>query len=173
MLSGALVVAAGALAAPQVRWNPKAPENEQVLPAFSYASVEPVLTAVGARYQRRAGRPDRPQLLVEFANRRRATLVFSGCDGQGACKGLSIQSYWTPIAGASERRSAAVIAGFNQRYAFTKAFIAADGRPALHRYLTADYGFIRGNLAVNFVNFANQAETFATEVLRPLAAGAR
>jgi hypothetical protein len=46
--------------------------------------------------------------------------------------------------------------------------MAADGRPALQRYLTADYGFIRGDLAVNLLVFAEQADTFARDVLRPL-----
>ena len=55
---------------------------------------------------------------------------------------------------------------FNRRYAFSRAFLTADGRAALQRYLTADYGFIRGDLAVNLLVFANQAQRFATEVLR-------
>ena len=46
----------------------------------------------------------------------------------------------------------------------------ADGRPALQRYLTADYGFIRGNLAVNLLVFAGQMDLFAAEVLRPAVA---
>ncbi len=62
----------------------------------------------------------------------------------------------------------AAIERFNQRYSFGKAFVATDGRPALLRYLTADYGFIRGNLAVNFLVFASQADQFATQVLKPL-----
>jgi ABC-type ATPase with predicted acetyltransferase domain len=63
-------------------------------------------------------------------------------------------------------RLAANIQAFNRRYAFSRAFLTADGRPALQRYLTADYGFIRGNLAVNLLVFANQSERFAAEVLR-------
>ena len=39
---------------------------------------------------------------------------------------------------------------------------------SLLRYLTADYGFIRGNLAVNLLVFASQADIFANQVLRPL-----
>lgn len=175
MLLGALLVAASAAgyAAPPTaaapRWNPKAPENSQLLPNFSYASVEPVLTGIGARFQRsiQAGKP---ALLVVFPNNRRATLIFSSCDAAGACKALSIQSFWTRIANAPLDRTAQAIAGFNQRYSFGKAFLAADGRPAMQRYLTADYGFIRGNLAVNLLVFANQAEQFATQVLKPLEA---
>ena len=45
--------------------------------------------------------------------------------------------------------------------------LTADGRPALQRYLTADYGIIRGNLAVNLLVFANQIDRFVAEVLRP------
>jgi hypothetical protein len=42
------------------RWNPKAPENNEVLPAFSYASVESVLSAIGARATSAPGqRPSR------------------------------------------------------------------------------------------------------------------
>jgi len=151
------------------RWNPKAPENSELLPAFSFATLEPVLTGIGARFQR-GGQPGKPAILVTFPNNRKAMLVLGSCDGAGSCKALSIQSYWTKIANAPPERTAQAIEGFNQRYSFAKAFLTADGRPALQRYLTADYGFVRGNLAVNLLVFANQAEQFATQVLRPLEA---
>ncbi len=169
-LIGAVPVQSAVVA--PARWNPKAPENSQVLPNFSYITVEPVLTAIGARFQR-SGVPAKPTLLVAFPNNRRATLVFSSCDPAGACKALSIQSFWTRIANSPPDRTAQAIGGFNQRYSFGKAFLAADGRPALQRYLTADYGFIRGDLAVNLLVFASQAEQFATQVLRPLEGAAR
>ena len=153
------------------RWNPRAPENAQLLPTLSYATVEPVLNAIGARHQR-AGQPGKPAIAVTFPNDRKAMLVLSACDSGGnACKALSIQSYWTKIANAPPEQTARAIEGFNQRYSFAKAFVAPDGRPALQRYLTADYGFVRGNLAVNLLVFANQAERFATDVLRPLETG--
>jgi hypothetical protein len=44
--------------------------------------------------------------------------------------------------------------------------VAADGRPSLQRYLTADYGFIRGNLAVNLIVFSGQIDRFVAEVLQ-------
>ena len=169
--TGAAMMAAAAPVSATVpaRWNPKAPENGQLLPAFSYATVEPVLAAIGARYQRGA-QPAKPSILVTFPNNRRAVLMLSSCDASGACKALSIQSYWTKIGNAPPDRTAQAIESFNQRYSFAKAFLTADGRPALQRYLTADYGFVRGNLAVNLLVFANQAEQFATQVLRPLEA---
>jgi len=149
-------------------FNPKAPENVQILPAFSFATVEPVLRAIGARHQRSTS-DGRPALLVTFPNNRRATLSFGSCDSRGgACKAMGIISYWTPIAASPPERTAEAIASFNRRFSFAKAFVAEDGRPALQRYLTADFGFIRGNLAVNLLVFANQAEQFATQVLRPL-----
>lgn len=168
----ALFLASNVAAPPLgVRWNPKAPENAQLLPTFSYATVEPVLTTIGARF-RRAGTPARPQLLVTFANGRTTLLSLSSCDPAGSvCKALSLQSYWTKIAKSTPERTAREIERFNQRYAFAKAFIAEDGRPALQRYLTADYGFVRGNLAVNLLVFASQAEQFATQVLQRLEAG--
>lgn len=168
-----ILILASTAAVPVPRWNPKAPENGQALPSFSYATLEPVLAAIGARHQR-AGAPGKPQLLVSFANNRKAVLTLSACDAQGAaCKGLSIQSYWTKIANSPAARTTDAIASFNQRYAFAKAYIADDGRPALQRYLTADYGFIRGNLAVNLLVFSRQADQFATQVLRPLETAAR
>jgi hypothetical protein len=158
-----------ALGAP--RWNPRAPENGQVVPAFSYLTVEPVLNAIGARHRRAGADPGKPVLLVELPNGRKATLLFSSCEPSGrVCKALSIQSFWTKIANAPPADTARAIEAFNQKYAFAKAFLAADGRPALQRYLTADYGFVRGNLAVNLLNFASQAERFAIDVLRPLEA---
>ena len=174
VLLGAAIVAATAASAPAQgvapqRWNPRAPENGQVVANFSYATVEPVLSAIGARFQR-GGQGSTPTILVTFPNNRKATLLLGGC-ASGTCKSMSIQSYWTPIANAAPERTAKAIESFNQRYSFGKAFLAPDGRPTLQRYLTADYGFIRGNLAVNLLVFANQAERFATEVLRPLESG--
>ena len=156
-------------AAPAVRWNPKAPDNAQTLSGFSFATLEPVLAAIGARYQR-SGSAARPELLVSFANDRKAILMLSACGTGGSCKALSIQSYWTPIANSSPERTAEAIQTFNRKYAFAKAYVAPDGRPALQRYLTADYGIVRGNLAVNLLVFAQQADQFATDVLRPLEA---
>jgi putative sensory transduction regulator len=164
-----LTMAAGAAAQPApapARWNPAAPENRQVLPTFNYATVESVLVAIGARSERR-GTPDRPALAVTFANNRRAAILFGSCQQQGAaCKAISIQAVWTRPPSVPAERIATNIQDFNRRYAFARAFLTADGRPALQRYLTADYGFIRGNLAVNLLVFANQSERFAAEVLR-------
>ncbi|HWH18428.1 MAG TPA: YbjN domain-containing protein [Allosphingosinicella sp.] len=152
------------------RWNPRAPENSQLLPAFNYATVEGVLDAIGARYQR-TGRGANPGFNVTFANARKAVLSLGACNGDGsACKSLSMQSSWTRIANSPLPQVAEAIQRFNQRYSFGKAYLTEDGRPGMQRYLTADYGFIRGNLAVNLLVFANQVDRFATQVLQPLEA---
>lgn len=170
-----LLSTAAAPASAQVaagRFNPAAPENRQVVPAFNYASVESVLTQIGARFERR-GTAERPALAVTFPNNRQAAILFGSCEQQGqACKAISIQSVWTRPEALPADRLAAGIQRFNQRYAFSRGFVTQDGRPALQRYLTADYGFVRGNLAVNLLVFANQAERFAVEVLRPAPANA-
>lgn len=169
----ALLAAGGGAATPaSPGWNAKAPENTQILPSFTLATVEPVLSSVSARFQRSELDPAKPSLLVTFANGRKAIVQMSACDLTGAsCKALSLQSSWTRIANAPADRTAKAIERFNQRYAFGKALLTADGRPLLQRYLTADYGFIRGNLAVNLLAFASQADRLATEVLAPLEAG--
>jgi hypothetical protein len=160
------VLAAAAVAAPLPPWNPAAPENRQVLPTFNYATVESVLTQIRARFERR-GTADRPALQIIFPNNRRAAILFGNCERAGAaCKAISIQALWNRPAGAAAARLPAAIQAFNQRYAFARAYLTADGRPALQRYLTADYGFIRGNLAVNLLVFANQSDRFAAEVIR-------
>ena len=152
------------------RWNPKAPENSEVLPAFSSASVESVLTAIGARYQR-SGTATKPTLLVTFSNNRKAVLALGGCSGaMPACKSLSMQSNWTRIANSTPAKTASAIQRFNQRYSFGKAFMTPDGQPGMQHYLTADYGYIRGNLAVNLLVFATQVDRFAKQVLGPLEA---
>ena len=161
-----LGMAAPAGAQQRVPWNPAAPENRQVMPTFNYATVEAVLRSVGAQSERR-GTPDRPALAVTFPNNRRAAIIFGSCERQGtACKAISIQAVWTRPPAVTADRLAANIQAFNRRYAFSRGFLSADGRPALQRYLTADYGFIRGNLAVNLLVFANQMERFTAEVLR-------
>lgn len=166
----ALAVAAVPAQAAPGRFNPASPENRQLLPTFNYASVETVLTQIGARFERR-GNAARPALVVTFPNDRRAAIVFGSCEaGGGACRAISIQTVWNRPAGADAARLAQAVQRFNQRYAFSRALIAEDGRPALQRYLTADYGFVRGNLAVNLLVFSQQADRFANEVLRPLEA---
>ena len=170
----AAIGTASPAAQPAPKWNPRAPENTQVLPTFSFATVEPVLRAIGARYQRTTIDPAKPTLLVTFANGRKAVLQMSACEQNNAvCKALSMQSTWTRIANSPQERVVRAIDGFNQRYSFGKASTTADGRPLLQRYLTADYGIIRGNLAVNLLVFANQADRFATEVLGPLEAAGK
>jgi hypothetical protein len=171
----ALLALAGASAAAQSalpRWNPRAPENSDLLATFNYGNVEGVLRSIGAQYQRAGTAANQPVILANFPNNRRAVLVLSACNGDGsACKALSIQSYWTRIANSPPEQTADAIAAFNRRLAFAKAFVAEDGRPTLQRYLTADYGFVRGNLAVNLLVFSTQAERFAVDVLAPLEAG--
>ncbi len=174
LTAGAFAAAPAASAAPatpgagaRVPWNPAAPENRQLLPTFNYATVEAVLGAINARYERR-GTAERPALAVTFANGRRAAILFGACERQGAaCKAISIQAIWTRPANVTPDQLAANIRAFNQRYAFARAYITPNGRAGLQRYLTADYGFIRGNLAVNLLVFANQADRFALEALRP------
>lgn len=157
---------ASAQVAPQ-QFNPRAPENAQMIPSFNYQTVEAVLTSIGARHQR-SGTAQRPALSVIFPNNRRAVIVLGNCEQGGAvCKALSMQSAWARPDNVPADRLARNIEAFNQRYAFSKAFMTSDGRPALQRYLTADFGFVRGNLAINLLVFANQAERFANEALRP------
>ena len=163
----ALGLAGGAQA--QVPWNPRAPENKQIRPAFNYATVEEVLNAIRARHQRSGTNPARPLIVATFPNNRRAVLSLINCNADGSvCKGLGIQSSWVAPPGTPPARVAAAIEQFNRRYSFSKAFVAANGRPTLQRYLTGDYGFLRGDLAVNLLVFANQADRFANEVIRPL-----
>jgi hypothetical protein len=166
LIASVMLASAVPAAAQAPPWNPAAPENRQVLPTFNYATVESVLSAIGARFARR-GTPDRPALDVTFPNNRRAAILFGNCERQGAaCKAISIQAMWNAPTGPAAARLAGAIQAFNQQYAFSRAYMTADGRPALQRYLTADFGFIRGNLAVNLLVFANQEERFAAEVLR-------
>lgn len=149
------------------RFNPAAPENRQVLPTLNYQTVETVLTQIGATFERR-GTAERPALAVTFPNGRRAAILFGACERQGAaCKAISIQAVWPRPANIQADRLAEALHAFNRRYAFSRAFLTQDGRPALQRYVTADFGIIRGNLAVNLLVFAAQSERFAVEVMRP------
>ncbi len=151
-------------------WNPRAPENGQLLPAFNYSTVETVLSSIGARHQRASANPARPLIVANFPNGRRAVVSLLSCNPDGsACKALGIQSSWAVPTGTPRPRLDEAVGRFNQRYSFSKAYVTAQGRLALQRYLTADYGFVRGNLAVNLQVFADQANRFANEVVRPLA----
>lgn len=161
-----ILCTAGAATATVPVWNPRAPENRQVLPGYNADTVGGVLRTIGARYQA-GGTAAAPRLFVTFPNGRKATLILRSC-ASGTCKAMSIQASWTKIANAPQTQVADAIARYNHRYAFAKAYVSPEGNPSMQRYLTADYGFIRGDLAVNFLVFAEQAETFATEVLGPL-----
>ncbi len=165
VILSSLALATSVTAAPPV-WNPKAPENRQLIAGFNADTVGGVLRSIGARYQA-GGTAAAPRLLVTFPNGRKATLLLSSCVG-GSCKALSMQASWTKIANTPQPQVADAIARFNHKYAFAKVYLSPEGNPSMQRYLTADYGFIRGDLAVNFLVFASQAETFATEVLGPL-----
>jgi hypothetical protein len=162
----ALLVAGTAGAPPPAAgpFDASAPQNREVLPAFSYATVEPVLTQIGARFER-AGTDAQPALTVTFANGRRAALLLGSCLGT-SCRALSIQAVWAAPAGMGIAQLDDAVTAFNRRYAFSRAFVAADGRPSLQRYLTADFGFIRGNLAVNLIVFAGQIDRFVSEVIQ-------
>ncbi|MDB5672244.1 MAG: hypothetical protein JWO25_3203 [Alphaproteobacteria bacterium] len=166
---GLLALAIAAPARAQVPWNPRAPENNQLFPAFSEATVGTVLSDIRARYQRQPGDAARPIIVATFPNGKRAVVSLLACTSNGsACKALGIQASWNPPAGAPATQLVQAVERFNQRYSFSKAYLTAAGRPALQRYLTADYGFIRGDLAVNLLVFADQEEKFMAEVLRPL-----
>jgi hypothetical protein len=108
-------------------------------------------------------------MIATFPNGKRAVISLLSCTPDGAaCKAMGIQASWNAPAGVEPAALAAAVEKFNQRYSFSKAYMTSSGRPALQRYLTADYGFVRGNLAVNFLVFADQEEKFMAEVLRPL-----
>jgi hypothetical protein len=156
-------------ASAQVPWNPRAPENGQLLPSFNFATVEGVLSSIRASWERHGSDPARPTLVATFPNGKRAVVSLLSSTPNGAvCKALGIQASWNAPAGVAPAALAASVEKFNQRYSFSKAYLTSSGRPALQRYLTADYGFVRGNLAVNFLVFADQEEKFMAEVLRPL-----
>ena len=171
LLACAAVGLAAGTAQAQVPWNPRAPENNQLRPSFNYGTVEEVLSAIGAKYQRNASSPARPLIVATFPNGRRAVISLLSCNADAsACKALGIQASWVTPAGVQGPRVAAAIEQFNRHYSFAKAFVGTSGRPTLQRYLTGDYGFLRGDLAVNFLVFSNQADRFANEVMRPLGA---
>lgn len=166
-LAAALLLAAPASAA--VPWNPRAPENSHHLPTFNYSTVETVLDSIRAQHRRAGTSAARPLIVVTFPNGRRAVISLLSCTADGsACKALGIQSSWNAPAGTAPARLQDAVNRFNQRYSFSKAYVSAQGRPALQRYLTGDYGFMRGDLAVNLLVFADQAQRFANEVIRPL-----
>lgn len=149
-------------------WSPTAQTNSQVLPTFSLATIEPILAEVGIRHERR-GTPQAPSLLLIYPSGRRAAVMLSACNGDGSmCRALSLQAGWSVPPGAAVQRAQGLVVEFNQRYAFARSFVLANGNLALQRYLTADYGFIRGNLAVNLLAFGAQLDLFVTEVLTPL-----
>ena len=170
LLCVAALFAPAASSAQLPPWNPRAPENAQLRPAYNVANVEEVLAAIGAKAVRASQIPGRPLVSVTFANGRRAVISLLSCNPEGtACRALGIQASWVIPAGAPPARLASGIETFNRRYSFAKAFVSANGRATLQRYLTGDYGHLRGDLAVNLQVFSAQADRFMNDVIRPLA----
>src|SRR6187397_1844826 len=103
LVAAALFICAAATvhaAPPPPVWNPKAPDNRQLVAAFSINAQVPVLSAIGARAQRSDTDASRPALLVTFHHGRTALSSLSSCEATG-CKALSIQSFWTKSAKAA------------------------------------------------------------------------
>src|SRR3546814_17083082 len=94
-LAGASAASAQGVVPPT--FNPRAPENSQVLGSFTYGSVEAVLDGIGAKHPR-AGEAGKPAFLVSFPNTRHAVCMFGPCNDDGCAHNrLCIQSSRTQL----------------------------------------------------------------------------
>lgn len=122
---------------------------------FDAAALGPVLAEMGASYEvAQVGGQTVLVVSVPGGVRFVATPVAcSGADGSN-CTGLNL------IALYQTKAPARTVEAFNYRYAFSSAGRDNDGYAYLSRYITADFGIPRGNIAVNVAVFVVHAIEF-------------
>ena len=136
--------------------NPKG-----LLPNLDIATIAPVVKETGAVTEIKKGDDGSSYILGAFGETK---LLFytSSCDsGEKGCKGLEI--------GASINRDnfqlddaelLKRINAYNDRYVAGKAIISGSGDLAVTRYVIADHGIARGNLAMEIGIMVDMVDNF-------------
>ncbi len=149
----AAVLGGAALCAPAALAQVDTPE--QIVASFAIPDLNGLLDELG--YEHEAGtlpsgaaviRVTAPDGLAFYLQPR-------ACDAD-RCAGLSITAAFRGPAPFDP----AMITAYNLRYVFMKGVLLPDGGALLGRYIIADYGIPRGNIAVNIAAFVNMAGEF-------------
>lgn len=129
---------------------------------FDVANIGPIFTEMGAVWQQRQASTGQPYIVVSIGGELVLNVIPTACLGQNftGCVGMNTVALFS--GGALNYQT---VTAFNQKYAFTTAGIAEDGKNAyLSRYEIADYGIPRGNIAASVVNLVVLADRFRHEL---------
>ena len=150
MIGGALI---GALMLP-VAGLAQVSENTKRVTNFTHQEVQALLSEMGINSQ--IG--ENGEIFATTPAGYKFFVFVTACDSPGFnCRGLELFSFYDVGAGNASIVKANT---FNASYPFAKAYAMNQGGMALSRYLTADDGIARGNIAVNIVVYLRMAEKY-------------
>ncbi|MBB5517291.1 YbjN domain-containing protein [Amphiplicatus metriothermophilus] len=153
----ALTAVSGASAQQDAVSNPRG-----IVANFDPANVGPILTELGAVWQQRQAPDGRPYIAVSAGGELSFNIIPTACQGPDFTNCVGMNSV-VLFAGSGFNHQ--TVTAFNQRYWFSTAGLAEDGRSAyLSRYEIADYGIARGNVAASILNLVALADIFRDEL---------
>ncbi len=123
---------------------------------FDIQNIYPILQEMGIAYEGRVDEEGNQLLLAQASSGLKFALVPAAClnGANSGCVGMNVIALF-PEAPQRDVNS------FNYRYAFTSAGVnPSSGASYISRYVIADYGIPKGNIASNLYNFIAQAEMF-------------
>jgi hypothetical protein len=132
-----------------------------VLPNLDIATIAPLVKETGAAAEIKKGDDGNSYLLGAFGETKLLFYTSSCASGETGCKGLEI--------GASINRDnfklddveiLKRVNAFNDRYVAGKAIVGNNGDLAVTRYVIADHGIERGNLAVEIGIMVDMVDNF-------------
>lgn len=161
-LMAAIAALTGALSGANAQEQELISNPRGMVSNFDIASIGPILTEMGAAWQEMRTEDNQPYIAVNAGGGLSMIIAPMACMGpmHTQCVGMNTISFFQ---GASMNYQ--TVSAFNQRYAFTSAYISQQGDVAfLSRYDIADYGIPRGNVASSLASFVTLADRFRQEL---------
>lgn len=129
---------------------------------FDVESIGPILTELGAVWQKRQAPDGRPYIAVSAGGELTLNVIPTACQGQGFTNCVGMNTIALFSGGSLNYQT---VTAFNQKYWFSTAGVSEDGQNAyLSRYEISDYGIPRGNVAASVLNLAVLADRFRDEL---------
>lgn len=158
----AAAVLAGALGSAHAQDQELVSNPRGMMSNFDISSIGPILTEMGATWQEMKSEDGQPYVAVNVGGGLAMIIAPMACAGANytSCIGMNTISFFQGVS-----MNYQTVAAFNQRFAFTSAYISQEGDVAfLSRYDIADYGIPRGNVASSLANFVALADRFRQEL---------
>ncbi|MEM8986472.1 MAG: hypothetical protein AAGC95_07080 [Pseudomonadota bacterium] len=127
--------------------------------AFTPAYISSLLDELGITNAVQRFENEEVIIAAQAPNGLRFLMVFYACnpEDKNSCLGLNLRAGWRRAEGYAK----GAVHDFGAMYPFAKSYVSGEGA-VLSRYLTADYGVAKGNIAVNVGVFINFAQNFAS-----------